>query len=586
VIAIASLLASTVPHYQHYQQLAKNKIQHKFQQLKQVLIKQGPEEKPVLAKLSLAEKKLVASLNRPQLLLDLFFIALPVLVRSSQMLLPRYHLDEYISAHISAQYNLLTDNFFGAFPQDKVQWVCQFPSPYFFLQKIFFLIFGSNLLTVKLSTLPYALLTAIILFFVLKQLFARRTAHLGLLLYSFLAISLYLDSWGLHFAASTSCYLWLVWSMLRQLQPALQGQKVQTGARSMRLGLLTAACYFFYASSYIALPIAISFYFVLSLVKKQVMFKELLIMLLSFALVASPFVTYMIKEQNFYLTQRVDQVNLLTGSWSDSAQSLNQALDTTKKHLVKSAKSLVIDDIGGAGGYDFNHQALFDEFTAALLIVGLVTFLIFYQQKLIAIFIIAQLGILFIGGTVLTIPPPAYHRIGLMFPLLIIVMSGGFYFLNSNRLQAWLGHWQLSIGQYVLNQKQVTVLSKVISGMLILFFVYANLQAYYQAIKPEVKNQKIPELAQLVRQKSQNRKIYVASFPGYAFEKFYYFASHGQPGNITTDYHKDLLENFSTQERYLYVVAMPKTFIKRFEEKDPQGKVIPHSEEHYVFVGK
>ncbi len=496
-------------------------------------------------------------------LINAGFILLPVALRVWQMFQPRYHLDEYISAHISANYQLLTDNFFGPFPQDKAQWVCQFPSPYFFLQKIFFLVFGANLLTVKLSVIPYLVLISWLLFLCLKIVFDQQTARISLIFYSFLAIAWYLESWGLHFMASTGCYLICFYLMARQIKkPSL----AQQPKYAIWLGLGSAGCYFFYASSYLALPMAIAFYLLLSVIKRKILLKPLLIMLLSFALTVSPFVTQMVKNQDYYLLGRFNQVKLVKGSWSGEKRPFFQAFSTIKTNFSQASQALLKDNVGGGGGYSFAHLALFDPFTLSLLMLGWLSLSWVLKNKWLALFIQAHLLLLFLTAMVLTIPPPAYHRFSLAFPFIVISLASLIYSLKQ-----------------VIKQQTLRL---IVLTSLTLVFCWQNYHRFQQAIAPELANQKLVKLAKLVKHlagPNSGKKIYVAAFPGYAFEKFYYFAASGQPGKIKTDYHKTFLNQFPSQENYLFILAMPKTFLPQFQAQDPQAKVIRHSNDHFLF---
>ncbi len=511
---------------------------------------------------SLSKKKLKSfctSINKKTFLLNSFFILLPIAIRLWKMFMPRYHLDEYISAHISANYQLLTDNFFGAFPTDKAQWVCQFPSIYFFLQKIFFNIFGSTLLTVKLSVLPYVSLIAVFLFLILKNIFNTWTARIGMVLYSFLAISLYFESWGLHFMASTAFYLICLYQMVLHLQKRIKN----LNKAAILLGVSTAFCYFFYASSYIVLPIVIGFYILLSWQRKKIIYQPLILMLISFSLVMSPFLIQMRKTKNYYLFKRYQQVKLVDGEWSGEKRSFFKAFSTIQENLSQASQSFIKNDIGGGGGYDFANLAIFDKFTFILLLSGFIIFSFLLKNKILALFIQGQLIGLFFLSMVLTIPPPAYHRFTLALPLIIINLSCIFYFIKKE-----LPHQAL----------------KTISSLLILvIFIFLNLNHFAQATTPEIEDKKIIELTEKVKKIQAGKKLYVAAFPGYAFAKFHFFANNGQNLEIKTDYHDNMLKNFDKNEDYLYVVAMPETFIKKFKAKDPQAKIIEHSTDHYLF---
>jgi len=95
----------------------------------------------------------------------------------------RAHGDDLLTAYFSATYDL-GSNFFAPVPADWTQWVTQFPCPFFF-QKIFFLVFGESLMSIKFSVLPYVLVVSTFLFFVVRELLDERAAIVALVLHSF-----------------------------------------------------------------------------------------------------------------------------------------------------------------------------------------------------------------------------------------------------------------------------------------------------------------------------------------------------------------------------------------------------------------
>lgn len=68
------------------------------------------------------------------------------------------------------------------------------------------------------------------------------------------------------------------------------------------------------------------------------------------------------------------------------------------------------------------------------------------------------------------------------------------------------------------------------------------------------------------------KQVYIAAFPSFALEKVYYFWEPGK--KIITDFHDNLLNNFVRNEKYVYIILFPKQFNVKFEQADPNGKII------------
>jgi len=481
--------------------------------------------------------------------LFVFVITLPVAIRILNINPNRIHGDDMIVAYLSAHYDFQNTNFFSAIPKNIVDWVCQFPTITFIVQKLFFLVFGANLYTVPLSYVPYVLIVSIFLYLTAREIFDKNTALISVVLYSFFSPALYLETVGLQFVTSTASFLVFFYFSVLHFK--------KTDARIMIfIGFSLACCFLFYASSYIALPILFVFFVMEIALKKDklTILGHYFFAIFIFFLVLSPFIIFMIKTHNFYLFGRVTQVSLVNA----------KSLLSIKDNLFASINGLYFDGIGGFGGSNFGHLALFDKFTFFFLLCGIVSsiFLLFKKKYLIIPALITVIAS-FIVGVVLTVPPPAYHRFSVAFPFLMIIVSTFFYVLSI-----------LKINRLFKN---------AIFIILIFVFLFANYQ-YFLMEKINENNAVEIQLAKYIHSEFPQRNLYVASFPGYNFEKIFYFVENGERKKIKTDYHANFLNSFNQREKYVYVIIFPTEFDRKFQEKDPLGKIINFSSQYSLFV--
>lgn len=493
-------------------------------------------------------------------LLTLFAISLPALVRIINIDLTRIHGDDLITAFFSATYNFSKFNFFSWIPQEKDQWVAQFPTVYFALQKLFFMIFGESLLAVKLSIIPYVFIVSIFLFLIVRKLLDQRTAIFALILYSFMAVSLYHETLGLHFIASTAAFMAFFYFVILNFQEP-------SPKNSINVGLSCGFCYLFYISSYLAGPMLILFFGIMFLkYRKPSMLQNLAMSILAFLVVMSPYLTYIYKSGNNYFFQRINQVNLINGEWSGShneIKALDRNVQIVKKNLMLSAKSFYLNDIGGHGGYNFGHLAFFERFSLLLFIAGLAFALLYAVKKIELFFILFTIFVAYIVLVVFSIPPPAYHRLSLAFPFIAMISSLPFYFL-------------LNLKKFNRKIKYLIIFS--------LLIIYAvNNQIYFDSsTQSEINNQTLA-LASLINSRLPARNLYIASFPGFAFEKIYYFSPGKNAKKIVTDYHNSLLNNFHSGEKYVYLMIFPDVFEAKFKEKDKNGRLLRFSKDYSLF---
>lgn len=497
--------------------------------------------------------------------LTLFTVTLfPVIVRILCYRSNWIHGDDIITGYFSAHIDLLKYNFFSLVPSDPAEWVAQFPAPYFFLQKMFFTLFGESLLTIKLSVLPYVGIVSVMTFLITRKLYNTGTAAIAVMFASFLPVSLYLETLGLHFISSTAVFLIFLYLSL------LYSQR-RSPLISFLLGVSCGFCYLFYLTSFIAIPYLL-FLFIYDTYKiwDCSVLKNILIVVFGIILTLSPFLTFFIKYGDIG-SFRPMQVSLLTGTWSGVPEKVKKGqnpVDFLRESTVSVIKSFNTDGVGGHGGYDFGHLAFFEKYTFYYFIftLGISIVLVFKKRQVVIIYIILIMSFL---TTVFSTLPPAYHRMSLSFPFIAIILSCPLYiFLRYIRIPDY------------------------VKFFIIIFFIFGysilNLNYFQQAVTIDAikstSNNKDLELSQYLSKNFPHRNMYVASYPGFGFQKVYYFSQNKTIGNIKTDYHSTYLDTFNTHEKYVYVILFPHDFDDTFRKLDKNGRIIEYSDKFSLFV--
>ncbi len=91
-------------------------------------------------------------------------------------------------------------------------------------------------------------------------------------------------------------------------------------------------------------------------------------------------------------------------------------------------------------------------------------------------------------------------------------------------------------------------------------------------------------LSRLINRDFPDRDVSVAAFPSFGFARCYYFAPGRKARRVVTDYHKAFLEAFNPDEKYVYVITIPKDFEEKFARLDPRGRIIHFSPSYSLFV--
>jgi Dolichyl-phosphate-mannose-protein mannosyltransferase len=500
--------------------------------------------------------------GRPRLrsaALLLLVAALPVLVRAANMDRDRLHLDEYLTGYFSATHDFAHTSFFGYMPE-RWEWQGQFPKPFFFLQRLFFDLFGKGPFPLHLSVQLYVAIVSVMLFRIVREMLDSKSALVAVLLYSFFAPGVYLETLGFMFVSSTAIFTVFFYFALREFRT---GEMFHAAMAGIACGF----CYLTYYSSYLALPMLIAFFALHWLRERSVRVVEnFAIALGGVFVVIAPFAASFFRAGD-YVSRRSDEISLLHGAWSPYRDVLAKGevgpLAVLRDNLVLSFKSFFRDGIGGHGGYDFGHLAFFDRFSLVLFGAGALAGLVLALRRSEILLVFLLIGAAFMSGMVMTIPPPAYHRFSIAIPFVVILMTLPFSLLLRFPKLPESVRYALAVG-------------------FLLVFVGVNQRRFTEAVFRDQSADDL-RLAELLQHRYGGRNLYVAAFPAFGFEKVLYFRG-GWKGRVETRFHDDLLKNFNRREKYVYVMIFGGDFQKRFEEADPSGRYSRFSTSYSLFA--
>lgn len=331
-----------------------------------------------------------------------------------------YHQDEFITAYTSFTLPRVSAiDWFAAYPP---VWVSQFPVLFHILQKPFFFLFRPFVWAIRISVWPYYLGILFFLYLLTKRLLPA-AAKVTTVLFVFFAPMIYLSSMGLHFISSTFFFVASLYWLIAFLQtPASRA--------AIALGISAALSYLTYTSSYVAAPvIVISTFAIVVIGKKYHILTKLIPAFMLFFIILLPFVVYAMWVNNFFV-QRIDQVNAITGSWSDLPEKIKNGASIGSlmlNQVTTALRSLIEPGITGLGGYNFGSQALFEPLSFSLFVLGfsLILFYGLWKRQPEFLTIVIAIIIPFIADFILTTQPPAFHRIALLYPLFAFVMGIG-----------------------------------------------------------------------------------------------------------------------------------------------------------------
>jgi Dolichyl-phosphate-mannose-protein mannosyltransferase len=486
--------------------------------------------------------------------------ALPVLVRIVNFDSNRMHTDEFMTGYFSATHDFAHLSFFGSIPE-YWEWQGQFPTPFFFLQRVFFTLFGESMLTVRLSVQIYVAIVSLMLFLIVREILDQKAALVAVVLYSFFAASIYLETLGLMFISSTAIFTVFFYFALREY-------RTEETFHAALAGMACGLCYLTYYTSYLAFPLFVVVFAVQLLRRRNIaVLQNFAIALAGMLLVLAPFMAFGLRYGN-YVAARTNQLGLLTGDWSPHREAIaagTNPIPIVRDNLILSLKSFFQDGIGGGGGYDFGHQAFFGWFSLVLFLTGILAGLVLLFRRSELLFVFLVIAATFFGFVVLVLPPPGYHRLSIAFPFMVILMTLPFSLLLSVR--------QLPVSiRYAL------------AGGLLLVFACVNERRLVEAIWLDKPAEEL-RLAKYLGRRYSGRSVYVAAYGGFGFAKvLYFFMKAPRPRRIETDYHNNFLKVFDRNEKYVYLITFPTEFEEKFQKADPNGRLFHFSRTWSVFA--
>ncbi len=476
----------------------------------------------------------------------LIVAALPVLVRVASLDATRMHGDEFLTGYFSATHDFAHTSFFGYMPE-KWEWQGQFPKPYFFLQRVFLTLFGRNTVALRLSVQVYVAVISVMLFLTVREMLNRASALIAVALYSFLAMSVYLETLALFFIGATAAFTVFFYFAVRAYR------RMDTFSAAMS-GIACGLCYLMYYSSYLAFPLLVAFAAVSWIRTRRILvLQNFVISLGGMLLVLAPFAAFDLRVGDYAL-RRANDLSLLSGSMSPHREAIAKGANPIPivwDNLVLSLKAFFRNGVAGAGGFEFGHFALFDPFSFALLAAGLLAGLMLVSRKTELLFVFLVIGAC-VGMVAITAPPPTCHRFSIAFPFLVILMTLPFeLLLRPTKLRAGLRY--------------------AIAGGLLLTFACVNERRLIEAVCRDQPPDE-PRVSEFVNQRYPARSLYVAAFNAFAFEKIFYFFDRSKNRHVQTGSHDNLLRAFNRNEKYVYVMIFGDAFRKSFEKADPRGR--------------
>jgi hypothetical protein len=328
-----------------------------------------------------------------------------------------YVQDEFITGYTSYTLPSLTEiEWYRGYPAPG-EWIAGFPILYYVLQKPFIELFGLSLETIRISTWPYHVLSAALVYLIGKELFrCRPWAVVAAMIYILLAPNLYMSGYGMHNISSTFFFLAAFYAVLRLL-------RTEDKRWMIAAGLFSALAYLTYTSSYLTLPLigvlvvmsALFQWSRTSLIRYgQIVFVALLIL--------TPFLAYGFAHHN-YFTERGDQVNAVDSFFGD--EHVENPAGDLFDHIWLNIQALYTPGIGGVTDYWFGKQALFDWITLGLLLIGVViaVFRGIRDRSALHLAIVATVLATFVFGMLLTLPAGGFHRTSLAFPFISILIA-------------------------------------------------------------------------------------------------------------------------------------------------------------------
>jgi len=329
-----------------------------------------------------------------------------------------FHYDEFIHAYTSYTLPKLADiDWFQGYPQDHV---AQYPIIFYLLQKPFLIVFGPSVTSVRMSTWPYIIGIIVYIYLLVKPIWGSIIAKLVVLGYIFFPGNLYFSSYGLHNIPSNLCLMGVLYHIYNF-------RKTNSSIHALWLGIWNALSLLYNTSSYIVVFISFLLFGYWLIKQNTNYFKLQIIKSVLFTLIILfPFMVHALFVHN-YFTERVGQVNIFWGSRTDYNQPktiVGGLTYTLLNHLHRGHKALYHPGIGGLDGYDFGRQSFFNKPDYCLILIGFIYVLcgLFIHRKYIYKLLLLFILLPIIFNYILTIYPPAFHRLSVIYSLFAIIM--------------------------------------------------------------------------------------------------------------------------------------------------------------------
>ena len=317
-------------------------------------------------------------------------------------------------------------------------------------------------------------------------------------------MSVYLETLALFFVGATAAFLVFFYFAVREYRTA------DTFCAAMS-GIGCGFCYLMYYSSYLAFPMLVAFAAVHWMRTRQAQFsKTSSISLGGILLVLAPFAAFDLRVGD-YVLRRANDLSLLSGSLSPYREAIAKGANPIPivcDNLVLSLKSFFRNGVAGAGGLSSATSPCLTRFRSSSCdgaSRGLA--LVLRKSELLFVFLVIAACV---GMVAITSPPPTCHRFSIAFPFLVILMTLPFeLLLRLTNLRAGL--------RYVL------------AGVLLLTFACVNESRLAEAIFRDQSPDE-PRIAEFINQRYGARRLYVAAFSAFAFQKiFYFYDRKGEP---------------------------------------------------------
>jgi len=457
-----------------------------------------------------------------------------------------YHQDEFITAYTSWTLPATGKlDWFAVYPE---VWVSRFPVIFHILQKPWFLVFGPTVTAVRISVLPYALGIVICLYVLSRMVGSRIFAILSCLCFIFFAPHLYLESMGLHFISSSFFFLTSIVTCVIFLNTRDE-RYLFTCAIGSVLAYLT------YTSSYVTLPIIICLFIATVLKRKDAtLLRSYLKYFILFMALMLPFLVYAMRVNNFFL-ERINQVSVFWGTWSNSAKMHENVLSTVFQQTITALKSLILPYVGGIGGYHFGGLALLDPITAIGFCIGIVGLFVnaLIKHNIISFSILLAFLLPFIIGFILTTHPPPFHRISLLYPLMAIITAYGF--------------WQ--IASIFKNKRKYLII-----GILLCAFIFLNWIRTTEMIR--IDENMYPQNSRaigeyLVKHFPAHTEISIAAYPSFYLPQELLFRTNNR-FIIHTDTTEKILPDYNGNRPLILLTPSPQT-ITFLKQQFPSGRL-------------